>query len=162
MGRISFVVAMDENGLIGRDNQLPWRLPNDLKHFKRLTLGHIVLMGRKTWESLGRPLPERENWVLTRDPAYQAPGARLFTSLEAAQAAAGERELMVIGGADLFRLALPQARCIHLTEVHARLEGDVHFPPLDRAKWTETWREDHPADERHACAYSFVTLERCR
>lgn len=157
---LSLVVAMDRNRLIGRDNGLPWRLPNDLKHFKRLTVGKIVLMGRKTWESLGRPLQDRENWVLTRDPAYAAVGARVFSRLDEALQAAGARELMVIGGADLYRQTLPLAQRIHLTEVQGEYSGDTWFPQLDAAAWREVSREDHPADEKHAHDYSFITLER--
>src|ERR1043166_3052111 len=159
---ITLVVGLDENRLIGVRGGLPWRLPNDLKRFKALTLGKIVLMGRKTWASLGRPLPQRENWVLTRDDAFQAEGARRFRDLAEAVDAAGARELMVIGGAEVYRKALPLAQRIELTQVHAKVEGDTWFPELDQAQWRETFREDHPADERHAHAYSFVTLDRKR
>lgn len=151
---------MDEGGLIGRDNQLPWRLPEDLKHFKRLTLGKTVVMGRKTWDSLGKPLPERQNWVLSRDASFAPAGARVFKSLDDAFAAHHEGELMVIGGAAVFRDALPRAQRICLTRVHARLEGDVHFPEFDASKFREASRDDRAADERHAHAYSFLTLER--
>lgn len=157
---ISLIAAMDQNRLIGRDNGLPWRLPNDLKFFKRTTLGKIVLMGRKTWESLGRPLPQRDNWVLTRDPAFAAEGCRVFHRLEDAVAAAGERELVVIGGAELYRQTLPQTQRLHLTEVHGQFEGDAWFPALDPGQWRELSREDHPADAQHPCAYSFVCYER--
>lgn len=158
---ISLVVAMDRGRLIGRAGQLPWRLPNDLKHFKAVTLGKTVLMGRKTWDSLFvRPLPGRENWVLTRDGGFAAPGARVFHALEAALAAHRAGELAVIGGGELYAQVLPQATRIHLTEVDVRLEGDAWLPPLDPAAWRETARESHPADERHAYAYHFVTLER--
>lgn len=157
---ISLIVAMDEGGLIGRDNALPWRLPEDLKFFKRTTLGKTVLMGRKTWDSLGKPLPDRQNWVLSRDPAFAPAGARVFRSLQDALAAHAGGELMVIGGAQLFREALPLAQRIYLTRVHARLEGDVRFPQFDAAHFRETSREDRPADERHAYPYSFLTLER--
>jgi len=156
---LSLIVATDAAGLIGRQGQLPWRLPNDLKHFKQLTLGKTVLMGRKTWDSLGRPLPQRDNWVLTRDPRFRPEGARVFAGLQEALAAA-PGELMIIGGGELYRQSLPLARIIHLTEVHAQLQGDAWFPPIDRSQWRETARERHPADERHAHAYSFVTLER--
>lgn len=152
-------MAMDQGGLIGRAGQLPWRLPNDLKHFKQLTLGKTVLMGRKTWDSLGRPLPQRENWVLSRDDSFRPEGARVFADLDAALRAA-PAGLVVIGGGELYRQALPLAKILYLTEVHARLEGDAWFPPLDRSQWRETAREDHPADDRHAYPYSFVTLER--
>lgn len=157
---LSLIVAMDENGLIGRNGQLPWRLPEDLKHFRRLTLGKTVLMGRRTFASLGKPLTQRDNWVLTRDPAFHAGGCRVFTSLEAARVAHTEGELMVIGGAELYRQTLPFARRLYLTRVHARLDGDVRFPPFDAAAFTETAHTDHPADARHAYPCSFITLER--
>jgi dihydrofolate reductase len=158
--KIALVVAMDDDRLIGVGGGLPWKLSNDLKHFKRLTLGKIVLMGRKTWQSLGRPLPDRENWVLTRDASFQPAGARVFAKLDDALREAGDREVMVIGGAELYRQALPIANRIFLTRVHAKLTGDTWFPELDAARWRETSCEDHPADERHAHAYSFITLER--
>jgi dihydrofolate reductase len=157
---LSLIVAMDEQRLIGRAGALPWRLPEDLKHFKRLTLGKTVLMGRKTWDSLGRPLPQRENWVLTRDAGFQAEGARAFASLDAALAAHPAGELMVIGGAELYRQTLAHAQRLYLTEVHATLEGDTWFPDFDRTQWIERVRERHEADERHAYVYSFVTLDR--
>jgi len=156
---LSCIVAMDEGRLIGRGGDLPWRLPEDLKHFKRLTLGKTVLMGRRTWDSLGRPLPGRDNWVLSRDPAFRPEGCRVFADLQQALAAHAGGELMVIGGAEVYRQALPLARRIHLTLVHARLEGDTWFPPLD-GQWHERAREDHAADARHPYAYSFVMLER--
>ena len=158
---LELVVAAARNGVIGRDNGLPWRLPADLAHFKRVTLGHPILMGRRTWESIGRPLPGRQNIVLTRDPAFRASGATVVHSLAEAQAAAaGADRLMVIGGAELYRACLAEADLMHLTEVHADLEGDAHFPPWRREDWQEISREAHPADERHAFAYSFVTLRR--
>jgi dihydrofolate reductase len=157
---ISLVVAMDEDGVIGRDGALPWRLPEDLRHFRRLTLGKTVLMGRKTWDSLGKPLEGRRNWVLSRDPAFRPAGADVFTSLEQALAEHREGELVVIGGAELYRQALPVARTIHLTRVHARVEGDTRFPPWREDEFRQTAVVHHPADARHAHAYSFVTLER--
>lgn len=157
---LSLIVAMDEGGLIGRGGQLPWRLPEDLKFFRRNTLGKTVLMGRKTFQSLGKPLDGRDNWVLTRDPAFRPAGVRVFADFEAALAAHGGGELMVIGGADLFRLALPRAHRLYLTRVHARLEGDTWFPPWNPGEWREVAREDRPADARHAWPYSFVTLDR--
>lgn len=156
----SLIVACDENRLIGRNGDLPWRLPNDLKHFKALTLGKTILMGRKTWDSLGRPLPQRENWVLTRDPVFAAKGCRVFHQLQDALTAHAQGELMVIGGADLYRQALPEAKRLYLTQVHAREEGDTWFPDFSNAGFHQTSREDHPADERHAYPYSFLTLER--
>jgi len=157
---LTLIVAVSDNGIIGRDGGLPWRLPEDLKHFRRLTLGNTVLMGRKTFESLGKPLEGRANWVLTRDPAFAPAGARVFRDLDAALAAQPQGELLVIGGAELYRQTLPLASRLELTRVHARVEGDTHFPDYDAAQWRETARVDHAADERHAYAYSFLTLLR--
>jgi dihydrofolate reductase len=157
---LSLIVAMDRNRLIGRDGDLPWRLPNDLKHFKQLTVGKTVLMGRKTWVSLGRPLPDRENWVLTRDAQFSAPGARVFTGLDAALAAHAGGELMVIGGAQLYEQTLALADRIHLTRVDAVVPGDTYFPEIDASQWREVARQSFGADERHAYAYEFVDLER--
>jgi dihydrofolate reductase len=159
--RIELVVAATRRGVIGRDNRLPWHLPEDLKHFRRLTLGRPILMGRRTWDSIGRPLPGRQNLVLTRDPGFRPTGATAVHSLAEAAAAAGTAEaLMVIGGADVFRLCLASARVLHLTEVDADLEGDVHFPEWRREDWRECARDARPADERHAFPYAFVTFER--
>lgn len=158
---LSLIVAHDETLLIGRDGDLPWRLPNDLKHFKALTLGQTVLMGRKTWESLPRrPLPGRENRVLSRDPHYSAEGATVFTELEAALSAPMQGNLFVIGGAALYRLCLPRATRLYVTQVQARGSGDTYFPHYSREQYREIARVDHPADASHAQAYSFVTLER--
>ena len=161
---LSLIVAMDQNGLIGRKGDLPWRLPNDLAHFKRNTLGKTILMGRRTWDSLGRPLPGRENWILSRDPAFAPQGARVFASLRAALDAHAGGELMIIGGADLYRQALREVQRIYLTQVLAALpaesDGDVHFPLRDLAGFVERSAEEHPADTRHAYPYRFVLLER--
>ncbi|HWY25472.1 MAG TPA: dihydrofolate reductase [Nevskia sp.] len=157
---LTLVVAVSENGIIGRDGGLPWRLPEDLRHFRRLTLGNTVLMGRKTFESLGKPLEGRANWVLSRDPAYAPAGARVFRDLDAALAAEPQGALLVIGGAELYRQTLPHAQRLELTRVHANVEGDTQFPHYDPAQWRETARQDHAADERHAHAYSFLTLDR--
>ncbi len=164
---LCLVVAAAENGVIGRNNQLPWYLPEDLKHFKRVTLGKPVIMGRKTWESIGRPLPGRTNIVITRQPDYLAEGARVVDSLEAALELAegvalidGADEVMVIGGADIYRLALPRADRVYLTEVHAEVEGDAFFPDWDRSHWREVSRERQPARDESEYAYSFVTYER--
>ncbi len=149
------VVAVADSGVIGAGGALPWHLPEDLKHFKAKTLGHAVIMGRKTWESIGRPLPRRRNIVVTRQAGYVAEGAEVAHSLDEALALArqGDPEPRVIGGADLFRLALPAASRIYWTEVHRDVAGDVSFPPFDRAQWREVER-----DERGELA--FVTLER--
>ena len=158
--RVTLVVAVADNGVIGRDGTLPWRLPDDLKRFKQTTLGKPVLMGRKTWDSIGRPLPGRRNIILSTRPGFTAAGADVFPTLDAAlHACAGEPEVMVIGGAEIYRVALPLATRIHLTRVHAAPEGDTFLElPLDG--WRELSREDHPADDRHAHPFSFVTLER--
>ena len=163
--RLALIVAMDRNGLIGRaDGSLPWKLPDDLAHFKRTTMGKTVLMGRKTWASLGRPLPGRPNWVLSRDPQFQPEGARTFRSLAAVLDEHREGELMVIGGADLYAQVLDRACTLHLTEVQARVEpslpGDVHFPAFDRDAFREEGSQSHPADARHPYAYRVVTLAR--
>ena len=161
LAKLHLIVAHDERFLIGRDGDLPWRLPNDLKHFKALTLGHTVLMGRKTWESLPRrPLPGRDNRVLSRDPHYLAPGATVFHELADALAPPAQGELFVIGGAALYGLCLPLATRLYVTLVHARGEGDTFFPTYAAADYRELAREDHPADASHAQAYSFLTLER--
>ena len=158
---LHLIVAHDETLLIGRDGDLPWRLPNDLKHFKALTLGQTVLMGRKTWESLPRrPLPGRENRVLTRDAGYLAEGAQVFHTLDAALAPPMQGELFVIGGASLYALCLPLASRLYLTEVCAQSPGDTYFPPYDRSQYREIAREEHPADDTHAVAFRFVVLQR--
>jgi len=158
---LSLVVAMAENRVIGRDGDLPWRLPEDLKHFKRVTLGKPVIMGRKTWDSLYvKPLPGRRNIVVSRNPDFTAEGAETAGSIDDALACvAGEEEAMVIGGAALFEAALPTAQRFHLTEVHAEIEGDTVFPEFDRGAWREVSRETHPASDGNP-AYSFVFLER--
>lgn len=158
---ISLVVAVSENGVIGSKNGLPWHLPADLKKFKTLTIGHAIVMGRKTWESIGRPLPDRRMLVVTREPAKLA-GAPVeaFVSLDAALAAAGEDEVFVIGGGEIFREALPAAGRVYLTRVHAEIPGDVTFPDLPVSAWHETAREEHAADEKNPHAYTFLTYER--
>lgn len=160
---VSIVVAAAENGVIGRDNQLPWRLPADLRRFKSLTMGKPMIMGRRTYASIGRPLPGRRSIVVSRQPDLQLPGCTVVGSLEAAYAAAEPaEEAVVIGGAQIYRQALARAQIVHLTRVHAQLEGDVRFPALATEQWRELDLEPHPADDRHAYAYSFVTLVRAR
>ena len=159
--RITLVAAVAKNGVIGRDGDLPWRLPDDLQAFKRLTLGKPVVMGRKTWESIGRPLPERLNVVTTRSEGFAAPGASVVSSAEAAlELLAVQAEVMVIGGGAIYRQFLGRADRIYLTEVDAEIDGDVTFPDLDAAEWVEVSREHHPADERHAHAFTLVRLDR--
>jgi dihydrofolate reductase len=159
----SLVVAMDRNRVIGRDNRLPWRLPADLAYFKRVTLGHPVIMGRRTWESIGKPLPGRKNIVVSRNPDYEAPGATVVGSLdEAWKAAEGASEASVIGGTSLFSEALAKADRIHLTEVDAEVTGDTWFPEFDRSRWSEREVERHARDERHEHPFRIVVLERDR
>ncbi|HTP39451.1 MAG TPA: dihydrofolate reductase [Steroidobacteraceae bacterium] len=159
--RISLVVAMSENNVIGRGQQLPWHLPDDLKHFRQITLGKPVLMGRRTFDSIGRALPGRLNLVLSRGELALPAGVERVGSLRAAIARAGEApELCVIGGGELYRLALPEADTIYLTRVFAMVDGDTYFPALDPRQWRETERIDHPADDRHAYAMCMLRLER--
>jgi dihydrofolate reductase len=158
---IAIIVAAAENGVIGSDNRLPWHLPDDLKRFKALSLGKPIVMGRRTFESIGKPLPGRTNIVVTRQAGLAIAGVVVVNSLDAALAAAGAApEVVVIGGAEIFRQALPRADVIHLTRVHARIAGDVVFPGLEPGKWRETAVEHHAADERHQYAFTFVTLQR--
>jgi len=158
---ISLLVAATENGVIGRDNGMPWHLPDDLRHFKTLTLGKPVLMGRRTFDSIGKPLPGRTNLVLTRASGWAVPGATAVTDLDAAlRVSEAAPELVVAGGAQVYSLALPRAARVYLTRIHAVIDGDTRFPDLDTASWRETSRERHPADDRHAHAMSFITLER--
>lgn len=159
--RLVAVVAMAENGLIGRDNRLPWRLSGDLRHFKSITIGKPVLMGRRTFESLGRPLPDRTNIVITRDPGWSAQGCTAVHSLAAAlDAAAGAAEMMVIGGAEIYALCWPWLERIELTRVHAHPEGDTYLHGLDWSGWQVASEERHAADGRNEHDYSFVTLTR--
>jgi dihydrofolate reductase len=158
---LSLIAALSENGVIGRDNGLPWRLPADLAHFKRLTLGKPMVMGRRTWESLPGLLPGRPHIVVTRSPGYDAPGAQVARGPDEALALAGEvDEVMLIGGAGLYAAMLPSVARMYLTRVHAEIDGDAHFPPFDPAAWREVAREDHAADAKNPHAYSFVTLVR--
>lgn len=158
---ISLIAAMAEDRVIGRQNRLPWHLPADLAHFKRLTLGKPIVMGRRTWESLPGLLPGRAHIVVSRDPAYRAEGAVVVPSPEAAiAAAAGVEELMVVGGETLYRALLPLAGRLYLTLIDARIEGDAYFPEWDPAAWRETERETRLRDRRNPYDLCFVTLER--
>ncbi len=165
--KISLIAALAENRVIGRDNMLPWRLPNDLQYFKAVTLGKPVIMGRKTWESLGRPLPGRTNIVITRRPGYAPAGARVVWSFDdalelAAQVARldGVDECLVIGGAEIYALALPRCDRLYLTEVHATVEGDAFFPAFKHAQWREARRERFVASAANPYDYSFVVYEK--
>ncbi len=158
---LSLIAAVARNRVIGTRGELPWRLPEELAHFKRTTLGKPVIMGRRTFESIGRPLPKRENLVLSRDPGFSPEGVVVAHSLERAIAlTANAPEALVIGGAALYAAALPLARTFYLTEVHADVAGETLFPSFDRTQWRETWRRDFSADEQHEYAFSLLTLER--
>jgi len=158
---LSCIVAVAENGVIGRGNGLPWRLSADLKRFKELTTGHALIMGRKTFESIGRPLPNRTSIVLTRDRAYQQPGAVVVHSLEEAlDRCRGEQEVFAIGGAAVFREALPRAQRLYLTRVHADVAGDVRFPDESLAGWERIEQTPLPADEKNEYATTFEVYVR--
>jgi len=159
--RVALVVAVARNGVTGRDNALPWRLPDEMAHFRRVTMGKPVVMGRHTWESLPKPLAGRLNIVLTRQAGYAATGATVVHSLEDAwRAASGAEEVCVIGGSALFAETLAIADVIYLTEVEADIEGDTFFPPFDRGEWAETEVARHAADERHAYPFRILELRR--
>ena len=154
---------MTRDRVIGRDNGMPWHLPDDLKRFKALTMGKPMLMGRKTFESIGKALPGRTSLVLTRDVHWRAEGVIVVHSLDDAFARAGTAaQMSVVGGADVFRLALPIAQRIYLTTIHAEIPGDTFFPPIEPAQWREVERTEHPVDDRHAYPMTFSTLERVR
>jgi dihydrofolate reductase len=158
---LSLIVAAAENDVIGRDNALPWHLPDDLKHFKALTMGKPMLMGRKTFESIGKPLPGRTSIVLTRSKEWQREGVIVVQSVDEALTRAGNApELTVIGGTEVFRATLPRADRIYLTRVHAEVAGDAVMPKIDPKAWREVARVHHPADERHEYPMTFLTLER--
>lgn len=158
--QVVFVVAVARNGVIGRENRLPWRLKADLAHFKATTLGHPILMGRKTWESLGRPLPGRRNLVVTRKTDYSTPGAEVFGDIDAALRAVGGDKVFVIGGAELFRQLFDRVDVLILTEVLTEVPGDVFLPRFDRGDFTEIRREGHPADDENEYPFDFVELRR--
>jgi len=163
---ISLIAAVAQNRVIGKNNDLPWKLPDDMKYFMQTTKGHHVIMGRKNYDSLPpkfRPLANRTNWVVTRQENFQAPGCTVVGSLEAAFAAIEKekpKEIFVIGGADIYKQALPLAHRLYLTEIKASIEGDVFFPTFDSNDWKESARQHHPADDRHAYAFDFVVYDR--
>lgn len=158
---VSLICAASRNGIIGVDNQLPWRLPADLKRFKELTMNHSIVMGRKTFESIGKALPGRTNIVVTRQKDYRIEGCKVAHSLEEAfQLCAGEEEVFVIGGAAIYNQALKQANKIYLTQIHQDFEGDILLFPLDRPIWKETFRQDFEPDSENRFPYSFITFER--
>ena len=157
---ISLIVAADEHNVIGGGNKLLWKLPADLKHFRELTTGHAIIMGRKTYASIGRPLPDRQNIVVTRH-SQEISGCDVVGSIdEALELAKDAREIFVIGGGEIYRQALPLVQRIYLTRVHGTFEGDVTFPELNMTEWKEMSREQHPADEKNPHAYTFLVYER--
>lgn len=161
--QLSVIAAVADNGVIGRDGRLPWHLPDEMRHFRRVTLGKAVVMGRLTWESLRRPLRDRLNLVVTSRDGWTAEGAERAGSLDDALAqarAAGHEEAVVIGGARLYAEAVPRADRLYLTHVEAEVEGDVRFPPIDLTAWTPTHEERHARDERHAFAFRMTTYDR--
>jgi len=158
--KISMIAAMAHDRVIGKDNQMPWHMPADLAHFKRITLGKPVLMGRKTFESIGRPLPGRRNLVISRNPDYRAEGIEVVSSVEAALAllsGSEVSELMVIGGGRLYAEMLPKAQCLYLTRIELDVAGDTCFPAFDDGQWQSVARESHPADEKNPHPYHFET-----
>jgi len=158
---LSIIVAAAENDIIGQGNRLPWRLPDDLRRFKSLSMGKPVIMGRRTFESIGRPLPGRTNIVVSGQPGLRLEGCIVVPSVDAAIAAVGSApEAVIAGGAQIYRQTLPRVEVIHLTRVHVCVDGDVHFPALAPDEWREAQREHHSADEDHPHAFSFITLER--
>ncbi|MFT4823520.1 MAG: dihydrofolate reductase [Halioglobus sp.] len=165
---LSVIVAVAENGVVGVDNALPWRLPEDLRYFKKVTMGKPIVMGRKTHESIGRALPGRPNIVISRNQDFTAPGISVVESIDGALELAdeiaredGQNELMVIGGAGIYALAIPKADRLYLTQVHAEYSGDVFLPAVDWELWLEVSREDHPSASSGSPAFSFLVYERC-
>jgi len=160
---IALLVAMADDGVIGRDNTLPWHLPRDLQWFKRLTTGHTIIMGRTTYQSIGRPLPNRRNIVLSRNPAFKADGVEVVATLEdALELVQNDTEVFVVGGAAVYGLALPLAQRMYLTRVHARVDGDVRFPEWCPDEWHLVWEEAHEADDKHAYPFTFQQFDRIR
>lgn len=160
---LSIIVAVAKNNVIGKDNQLIWRLSNDLKRFKKLTTGHSILMGRKTYESIGKPLPNRKNLIVTRNENFDVEGAYVFNSIESAihhAKVTGEEELFIIGGGEIYKKLLPQTDKLYLTRVHAEPEGDAFFPTIEETAWQVVNEEAHLADEKNEYDFVFVDLER--
>lgn len=159
--RLSLIAAVADNGVIGIKNQLPWKLPADLQHFKKITMGHPIIMGRKTFESIGRPLPGRRNIVLSRIKHFSIPGCEVVSTLEAALEKLKEaEEVFIIGGESVYKEAMPFAQKLYITQVHAQVEGDTFFPKWEQSKWIEVSREDHEEDEENEYSYSFIAYIR--
>lgn len=158
---VSAVVAIAEDNGIGKNNQLLWRLPADLKHFKEITTGHTVIMGRKTYESVGRPLPNRRNILITRKTDLEIPGVTVVNTLQQAlDLCSDEEEVFIVGGAEIYKMAMDATNRIYLTVVHGTFDADTFFPAIDRNVWKETAEEKHEADEKNPFAYTFSTLVR--
>ena len=159
--RLNIIVAVSSNNVIGKDNQLIWHLPDDLKFFKRTTMGCPIIMGRKTFESVGRPLPGRENIIVTRNKDFLFDGCTIVNSLnEAIETTNGNEQVFIAGGGEIYTEALPLVGIIYLTRVHHEFEGDTYFPDLNENEWVEVFREDHQKDEKHAFDFSILTFER--
>ena len=158
---LSIVVAMDNNGLIGKDNQLPWHLPADLAYFKKITMGKSILMGRKTYDSIGRPLPNRRNIVITRNTKIMITGCEVVSSIDEARLLTeNEKEIMVIGGASLCEQLLPKVNRLYITRIDSEFEGDIYFPTYDASSWRQVSFESHPNDISNNYYYHFIVLER--
>ena len=159
---LTSIVAIAQNGVIGKDNDLIWHLPDDLKHFKNLTKGHTIIMGRKTWESIGsKPLPKRRHIVITRNSEYVASGAEVVTSVETAIALIeNDEQPFIVGGAEIYKLAMPHVQRLELTYVHHEFDGDTFFPEFDKNEWETTSETRHEADEKHKWPFTFVQLNR--
>lgn len=158
--KVSIIVAISENHVIGKDNKLMWHLPNDLKHFKEITTGHTVIMGRKTYDSVGRPLPKRRNIIVTRQ-AISIEGCEVVNSIEAALALCKEEaEVFIVGGAEIYKQSIKLTDRIYLTLIHQKFEGDTFFPEIDTRDWKEVSREDYQPDQKNNLPYSFLTLQK--
>jgi dihydrofolate reductase len=158
--RVTLIVARARNGVIGKDNAMPWKIPGEQAYFKRVTMGHPIIMGRRTWESIGRPLPGRRSIVVTRNPEFSAAGAEVVGSLDAALARVGDApEAFVIGGAQLYAAALPRADRLLITEIDRDFDGDTFMPAPDIDRWRETQRESHPPAGDRDFAFAYVTYE---
>lgn len=159
--KISIVVAFDKNQLIGRNNQLPWHLPADLKYFKNVTMGHHLIMGRKTYDSIGKPLPGRTSVVITRQHDWKAEGCLVAHSLEDAIRLCGnQEEIFIVGGAEIFKNSLPVATDLYITKINHQFEGDTFFPEINENEWREISREDHQPDEKNKWGFSFLRFRR--
>ncbi|CAC9545382.1 Dihydrofolate reductase (EC 1.5.1.3) [uncultured Gammaproteobacteria bacterium] len=159
--RLSIIVAMDDKQLIGKNNALPWHLPADLGYFKKTTTGKTVLMGRKTYESIGRPLPNRRNIIISRNTNFQADGCEIVTSIDAAlKLAKDDDEVMIMGGASFYEQMLPSVDRLYITQIEGKFKGDAHFPKFNRNKFVETFRESHAPDEKNPHTYHFTVLDR--